>query len=39
MDILHYAYRFNQSIDNQDLGKTYIAQVPIPGTRTQLFPG
>ena len=31
--------QFNQSIDNQDLGKTYIAQVPIPGTRTQLFPG
>jgi sugar lactone lactonase YvrE len=31
--------RFNQSIDNQDLGKTFIAQVPIPGRRTQLFPG
>jgi len=31
--------RFNQSIDDADLGKTYIAQVPIAGRRTQLFPG
>lgn len=31
--------RFDQSSNNEDLGKTYIAQVPIPGMRTQLFPG
>jgi gluconolactonase len=31
--------RFDQSTDEEDLGKTYIAQVSIPGTRTKLFPG
>jgi sugar lactone lactonase YvrE len=28
---------FNQSLDNEDLGKTYIAQVSIPGLPTKLF--
>jgi gluconolactonase len=31
--------RLDQSSNNEDLGKTYIAQVSIPGMRTQLFPG
>ena len=31
--------KFNQVNSNEDLGKTYIAQVSVPGTPTQLFPG
>lgn len=31
--------RFDQTSINENLGKTYIAQVSIPGKPTQLFPG
>jgi gluconolactonase len=31
--------RLDQTGNNEDLGKTYIAKVSIPGMRTQLFPG
>jgi gluconolactonase len=30
---------FDQKINNENLGKTYLAQVAIPGKPTQLFPG
>jgi gluconolactonase len=30
--------RFDQSSNNEDLGKTYIAHVSIPGMQTHLFP-
>lgn len=31
--------RFDQNDDVKDLGKTFIAEVSIPGVKTQLFPG